>query len=191
MKKIIPLACVTLITVCIVSCFKKEVANLSSAYAMLNGKTWGSQDISAMRTSSDRAQTSVQFSVNYKMRKTLSKVFTIKNIKAVEGKQRIFSYYSVKADSSFSFEAITDSCTAHYYTSYGDYSDDNYQVLEGQGIDNYIDIKSYDAKMNRISGTFQVTMLISSGHRYDGLPDTLHFTNGRFNVHLSDPTIVR
>lgn len=191
MKKIALLACVALITVCMVSCFKNDVANLSSAYAMLNGKTWGSQNISAMRTSSDRAQTSVQFSVDYKIGETLRKVLTFHNIKAVEGKQRIFSYYSVKADSSFSFDGLTDSCTAHYSTSYGDYSDDNYEVLEGQGIDNYVDIKSYNAELNRISGRFQVTMLIRSGHRYDGLPDTLHFTNGRFNVRLSDPTKIR
>lgn len=190
MKNIIISSIFLLLSIALCSCNKKDnkktTMNNGTVTALLNGKAWKGSEVTAHRMYPDSSLNTIEISAKYPTdEKGIIKMLSISAIKATEGKQKIFSTYLLQPDGTFT-PRLLDSCRAKYYSD-NDAPDDQYEVLEGEGFNNYINIEHYDSVTKKVMGTFQVTLIFRYGNRFDGLSDTLQFTNGRFDIEITKP----
>jgi hypothetical protein len=84
-----------------------------------------------------------------------------------------------------SFPVTYDKTTAIFALGYADAIDDDYDILESDSSTNEIVIDSYDAVAKRVKGHFGFTMyrMFPTAQPADlGYADTLHFTDGKFDL---------
>jgi len=89
----------------------------------------------------------------------------------------------------------TDFATASFYIADDDVTIEQYDILEGEGISNWVYIDFINFDTTEINGTFNLSFittykpyLTGEKERWDdpNRPDTLHFTNGEFRAVLSE-----
>lgn len=78
-----------------------------------------------------------------------------------------------------------------YYTSSddGDVGCDFYKVLSGDGIQNQVEIISYNEKTRIVEGKFDVTLIIDLSFRprcNPNAPDTIRFSDGWFRTRIKE-----
>jgi len=80
--------------------------------------------------------------------------------------------------------AVSDlAVKAEFYTLIGgDVLGNSYKVLPS--IDNYFTLESYEASSRVMKGNFNVTFVLASNKNDRDFPDTLRFTDGRFETKI-------
>lgn len=157
------------------SCSKQENEFVGSASAIKNGKSWNSDCISGYSNQQpDEIFITMRvYSTEGFLRETLGIGRIIPSIGIYEVEKPIADSTNIIHNNNYSFFATS--------IDDGDVGDKFYDVLETEN--NFIDIKSIDYDKMLISGSFEITFILS-----DTLsePDTLRFIGGEFEAEIRE-----
>lgn len=189
MKKILS---ITVLSIMLFSCKKEENSiwtldksqNDGTLSAKLNGKAWEHDLVTANPSMTDPSKFSIAASL---FKDDIARqILFFDLIDPMLKQQTVFSHAKMSNDSTGIPRGITV-CIGSYSLGAYDVSENYYVPLEDSNA--YINIEGYDPTSPRVKGTFQVTFYRlnkTTLPQTQNMPDTLRFTEGRFDVILRE-----
>ena len=166
----------------ITSCQKRHKKDVVTG--KLNGHEWDAKTSMAQRdwVNTDRFFITASFNAE-----NGEHSLGIQNVPFVTGRYPVYSFMRWIDFGKTGEKRGRDSCTGSYHLSYGGVGANSYDVINEE--ENYVEVTGYDSKRNVVKGNFKMNLYRLYQDREPaegGMPDTLRFSEGRFELWVED-----